>query len=146
MTTRPTDATALDYATPTPAPGPMPGRTLIVAGLLVAVGVGGFALSERHAPTSLIPAVAGLLLGACGGLALARPAWTKHAMHAAAALALLGLLASAGRLGSVLASGNVPDALAFSSQVAMATLCAAFVVMCVLWFVGNRKARRAAGA
>ena len=144
MTTRPTDATPpLDYAAAPPSAGPMPGRALVVAGLLVAVGVAGYALGPSRSATSLIPAVAGLLLGLCGGLALAKPSWTKHAMHAAAAVALLGLLASAGRLGGVLASGAVPDPLPLASLVAMATLCAAFVVMAVLWFVGNRRARRA---
>lgn len=69
--------------------------TLVFAGLLVLLGVGAYVLSGMKSVTALIPAFAGVILGACGALAVAKPGVRKHAMHAAVVVAALGLLAAA---------------------------------------------------
>ena len=76
--------------------------TLIFAGLLILLGVGGYAaasagvMGAKASPTALIPAVVGILIGICGVVAL-RESLRKHAMHGAVLVGLLGCLAGAGR-------------------------------------------------
>src|SRR5207253_7402475 len=70
--------------------------------LLVGLGVDGYAdvvgligPTEPHSPTALIPAYFGAALILCGLIAL-NENLLKHAMHAAAMVGLVGLLAGAG--------------------------------------------------
>jgi hypothetical protein len=68
----------------------------------------------------------------------------KHAMHGAAGVALLGFLASGGRLASKLGdifAGNISRPLMFS--ILMAVLCLAYVLLSVRSFIAARKARNA---
>ena len=126
----------------------MPPKTIVFALALIAVGVVAYAITLGHSaghPTALIPAAEGVLLLICGLLAL-KPAMLKHAMHAAAVVGLLGLLAAAGRLISALVRGVVPDALALTSLLLMIALSAGFVLACVLHFRATRKARESAVA
>jgi hypothetical protein len=112
--------------------------SLIAAALLIALGVGGYVVSDSDKPaTALIPAFAGLLIGLAGAAAL-KEAWRMHAMHAVAGLALLGVLAPAGRM----ASAGLPDSsLAAGSQIGMLVICAGLLALCVKSFIDARKAR-----
>jgi uncharacterized membrane protein len=100
-------------------------------------------INARPSPTALIPAVAGVLLIFLGALAL-RPAMRKHAMHAAAVVALLGVIAPVGRLISTAVNRGLSASPAVVSQIIMAVLCAIFLALCVRSFVMVRRARNQA--
>ena len=118
----------------------MPRLAILFGVLLILVGIGGYTLGgENKSPTALIPAFVGLLLAVCGAIGLTGPGARKHAMHAAAAIGLLGFLAAAGRLLSSLMRGNIPPALTISALALMAVLCGLFVVLCVGSFVSARR-------
>ena len=103
------------------------------------LGVGGYALAATRSVTALIPALFGLLLLGLGVLARSDGA-RKHAMHAAATVALVGFAGAVFRLVSSPAGGGT---LAVSSQIAMALLTGAFVALCVKSFIDTRRARAA---
>src|SRR5262245_47669024 len=69
----------------------------------------------------------------------------KHAMHAAAALALLGFLATAAlsfpKLPALLSGGEVERPNAVIAQAIMAALCAVFVGLCIKSFLDARRRR-----
>ena len=119
--------------------------TVGVGVLLVALGAWGYlgAAEEHRSGTALIPAYLGLALVLLGLLAF-KDSLRKHVMHAAAALGLVGLLASGGRLAARLAGGGTLDRAALASG-GMALLCAVFVALCVNSFVQARRARARAG-
>lgn len=103
----------------------------------------GTAETAKAAPskTALIPAVFGLLLLICGTLGLDERL-RKHALHAAAAIGLVGFLAAGGRLGSKMGdvlSGNISRPMWFI--ILMAVLCLAYVVLSVRSFIQARRAR-----
>lgn len=113
------------------------GIILILLGLVGYVGSGGASV------TALIPAGFGVVLTALGFAA--RYEWArKHAMHAAAALGLLGFLGSVPgllQLPTLLAGGDVARPMAVISQSIMAVLMALFVGLCVKSFIDARRAR-----
>lgn len=132
----------------------MPIVSVIFGALLIAVGIWGrfggdlglwqplgFAAPERLSGTALIPAYVGSALFLLGLLAL-KPAWLKHAMHAAAAIGLLGFLAASGRLIHAFISTGTPHGVGGASVTLMTLLCAAFVALCVNSFVQTRRRRR----
>ena len=112
--------------------------TAIVFGLLLAIlGVAGYVISPVSV-TALIPAFFGIILLVLGFLARAE-ALRKHAMHAAAAVALIGFV---GALFSLLrAPLETRSGLANFSQAAMALITAVFVILCVNSFRAARRAR-----
>jgi hypothetical protein len=114
--------------------------TTILFGLaLILLGLGGYFLTGTSSFTALIPAVPGLLLMVLGFLARSDSA-RKHAMHAAAAVALV---AFAGTLASLfMTPAGVRSAIALYSQVATVLLTGLFVVLCVRSFVAARRGRR----
>lgn len=114
--------------------------TAIVFGLLLTLlGFVGYFLTGTSSFTALIPAAFGLLLVVLGFIARAEAA-RKHAMHAAAAVALVGFL---GALMSLLRTPTgVRSAVALASQVTMLLLTGIFVVLCVRSFIAARRARR----
>ena len=69
----------------------MANTTFGIAAALIVIGVVGYVATDRQSATALIPAFLGLLLLAFGWLAR-NDAYRKHAMHAVAVFALLGLL------------------------------------------------------
>ncbi|MBX3419549.1 MAG: hypothetical protein KF851_18245 [Pirellulaceae bacterium] len=92
--------------------------------------------------TALIPAAFGMLLVICGTLGTL-PDLRKHAMHVAAAVALLGFLASFGRLAmgiGKLLEGDFSRATLF--LMGMAALCGAYVFLSIQSFRQARKARQ----
>ncbi len=122
----------------------MPGLSAGFGVSLLALGVGVYLASGRSSLTALIPAAFGLALFALGLLAK-RPSATKHAMHAAAAIALVGFLGSADGivgLGRMVAGGSVELPLAVAAKGVMAAGLAAFLWLCVKSFRQARLARR----
>ena len=120
--------------------------------LLIALGIwgywgGAFGLweplgltrPEKLSGTALIPAYVGVALVALGLLAL-KDALRKHAMHGAAMIGVLGLLAAVGR---ILMTGSV-QGVGGASLITMALLCGVFVALCVNSFLQARRRRRAA--
>ncbi len=125
----------------------MPIVTLVTGGLLSALGILGFALSDPRSLTALIPLAFGTLLEVCGALAL-RPELKKHAMHGASVVSLLGILGSAPGAISFLrliTGGDVTRPFAVKIQAAMFIICAVFLVLCVRSFQEAR-ARRIASS
>ena len=144
----------------------------IVFGLiLIGIGVTGFALpgksvksaevndnaaadagvseqtSSKRSITALIPAFVGIIIAGCGWLATVKPDVTKHAMHGAAGIALLGAIAATGR--------GVPSLFKYFSDSAsvngrvllflmlMAIICWTYVVLSILSFRAARMAGEA---
>ena len=105
--------------------------------LLILVGVG-FYLATMTSFTALIPALFGLLIFLCGWIGTRRPSWNKHAMHLAAALALVAILGSAMPAYSGLASGSGLT-LPVLEQLLTILLCLIFVVMAVRSFMSARQ-------
>ena len=121
--------------------------TILFGVALGAVGSYGYAASEsQHKVTALIPAGFGVVLMICGALA-ASDKIRKHAMHAAAAIGLIGFLVTAVRLGmklsTILSEGTF--GLALQMTALMAALCLVFVGLCVNSFVQARLLRHKGG-
>jgi hypothetical protein len=113
--------------------------TTIVFGLvLTLLGFLGYFMTGTSSFTALIPAAFGIVLVALGFLARSE-ALRKHAMHAAAAVALLGMI---GALIPLLRTApGVRPAIAVYSQVAMVIITGLFVALCVRSFIAARRAR-----
>lgn len=133
----------------------MPFAAILFGTLLAVVGVGGYFYTGTSSVTALIPAAFGGMLTLLGILAMAKDSLRKHAMHAAAAIALLGFIMPAvmalpkiPRLiteGKVLRNGTDATT-AVLIQLSMAVLCLMFVALCVNSFVAARRRRRQAQA
>jgi hypothetical protein len=111
---------------------------------LILLGVVCWALTEPTPEkgkswTALIPAIEGVLLLACGAVALS-PKLLKHAMHLAAVIGVLGFI---GALQTIIK--RKPSGLALVDMAGMALLSAIFVGLCVWSFIQARRARRAQG-
>ncbi len=116
----------------------MSSTTILFGVLLTLLGLAGYVLTGASSPTALIPTIFGLLLLALGLLARLEP-MRKHAMHAAATVALLGC---GGALFSLMRTPAGPRSpMAVSSQTAMVILTAVFVGLCVKSFIDVRRAR-----
>ena len=119
--------------------------TALLAAILVVLGVGLYLGSGRGSVTALIPAFFGVAFGLCAALAT-NAHRRKHAMHAAAMLALLGAGGSARGIPDVLkllGGESVERPAAAWGQVAMMLLCLVFLVLAVRSFVAARRARKA---
>jgi len=116
--------------------------TIGFGALLILVGLGGYLAAESQSPTALIPAGFGLILAMLGAVAL-KDSLRKHAMHAAAALGLLGCLLPGIMVVRRLLQPADPtkSQLGLISQAVMALTCAIFVGLCVRSFIAARRAR-----
>jgi hypothetical protein len=115
--------------------------TLVVGVLLVAVGLAGYWLQDApRSWTALIPAFLGVAFLVLGSLAY-KDHLRKHAMHAAAALGLLGVLTGLGRLLAAAVAGKLTLGLATICISLMIVLCAVFVGLCVNSFIQARRRR-----
>ena len=118
----------------------MPSTTRLVGFVLIILGLASYVLTGMTSMTALIPAFFGvvflLLAMAARGESLRR-----HMMHAAAAVALLGLLGTLARLVPALAAGELMRP-AVLSQLAMSLVLAVYVVLGVQSFIHARRARR----
>lgn len=107
---------------------------------IISVGLTGV----EGSPTKYIPAVFGVLLGACGAVA-SKPSARKHAMHLAAMVGMIGAVAGGGRAAMGIAKWArgeaIENQLAFTMVCLMAILCAAFVGLCIRSFIQARRSR-----
>ncbi|CAN5809097.1 hypothetical protein BH20ACI4_BH20ACI4_31930 [soil metagenome] len=118
----------------------MPATSILFGGLLILVGIIGYvygSMNGNASITALIPAIFGLLLAILGYVAKAKENLRKHLMHAALLVALLGFLASAGRLFSKFSELTMSAAVV--SQIAMALVCLLFVILGIKFFIDARK-------
>ena len=122
--------------------------TIIVGIVLILLGVFTYMGTGAKFPTSLIPAVFGLLLSACGVLARTtdlkkRALW----MHIAVTVGLLGFLGTAKSIFDFfeLRSGvQFKFPVAVEEKAAMSVLLLVFTIFCVRNFINSRRARLAA--
>jgi len=116
--------------------------------LLVALGLAGYLTPEtfgtgkggaeaKASPTALIPAGVGAALFLCGVVVALRPGARKHAMHAAAAVALIG--AAGGFVPVISRHLNFSESAVVLASL-MTGLCVLFVVLCVRSFIAARAA------
>ena len=110
------------------------GRVLIIIGI---IGYGYGYMNGYASVTAFIPAFFGIALMVLGHLAKAKDSLRKHLMHAAVLIALLGFLASAGRLLSKIT--EITLSAAVISQLTMAIICFLFVAISVRFFMNARK-------
>ena len=111
--------------------------------VLIALGVIGYVGTAAVSITALIPAIFGAVLTILGWLAL-NERYRKHALHLAAAVALVGLLGAVpGLIGlfDLISGAEVQRPAAVVSQSLMAILMAVFVGLCVRSFLEARRAR-----
>jgi hypothetical protein len=122
----------------------MPAVALVIGGLLILLGLGGFILggATDSVRSALIPAYAGLPIAICGGISFLGPKARMIAMHVAVLVGLLGVLASLGGIFARVVPGNA-SGLAVVSLLGMLILCATFTALAVRSFVDARRARRA---
>jgi hypothetical protein len=121
----------------------MPIISIVVGVLLDLVGIFAYVATGSTQKTALIPCIIGMLIFVAGVLAT-RPSFLKHAMHAAAVIALLGFLAGAGRFSSSLLSllkGGEAKWIALFSVGSMTVLCGFYLALCVRSFIEARRAR-----
>jgi hypothetical protein len=102
------------------------------------VGKDGQPAAAGH-PSGLSPVGVGAILIVAGVASMAAPGARKHAMHAAAAVSLLGTV---GGLVPVILRSFRFEEVAVKVGLAMSVLCAIFLAMCVNSFVQARKARQ----
>jgi uncharacterized membrane protein len=109
--------------------------------VLILLGLASYLLTGRTSVTALIPAFFGAVFVILA-LVARNEAARKHAMHAAVALALIGLLATLARVVPALAGGNLmrPAVLA---QLAMVVLLGVYIALGVKSFKEARRARLA---
>lgn len=122
----------------------MAGTTITFGTLLILLGVVGYVATGAVSITALIPAFFGIVFALLGLLAR-NDGLRKHVMHAAAVLALVGLVATVrvffGPLPTLLAGGEVARPAAVISQAIMAVLSLGFLVLCIKSFRDARRAR-----
>jgi hypothetical protein len=117
----------------------VPAITRLVGFLLAILGIAAYALTGFASMTALIPAFFGvffILLALAARSASAR----RHAMHIAVAVAVLGLLATLGRVVPALGAGQVGRP-AVITQLLMAVILAVYVALGIKSFVDARRAR-----
>ena len=119
-------------------------RTTIVFGLvLIALGIAGYVGTAAVSITALIPAIFGAALAILGWLAL-NERYRKHAIHLAAAMAIVGFLGAVpGLIGlwDLISGAEVQRPAAVVSQSVMAVVMGFFVGLCVKSFIDARRAR-----
>lgn len=106
------------------------------------IGILGYAWGFFNPPlsyTSLIPAGFGVVLMLLGHASLMKDTMRKHLMHVAVVIGLLGFFAA---LGGLFRKG-LPTTLSAGvlSQLGMAIVCLAFVILCVRSFIAARRER-----
>jgi hypothetical protein len=106
------------------------------------VGKDGLPATPGH-PSAMAPLATGVLLILAGVVSLAAPGTRKHAMHAAALVALFGVVG--GLVPAALRSFAV-EQVAVKVGLGMSVLSAIFLFLCVRSFVEVRRARARAAA
>ena len=119
----------------------MPSTAIWIGRILIIIGLAGYAygfFSGSASITAMIPAFFGIVLTVLGHLATAKESMSKHFMHAAVLVALIGFVLPAGRVLSKI--GDVTMSAAYLSQIGMALFCLLFVVLGIRSFIAARKA------
>lgn len=117
--------------------------TLGIGGVLIAAGLIAYLATGAASVTALIPAFVGLLMLVAGLVARSNPAARRHSLHAAMALALLGVIGSlmnVFQLGSLLA-GTAERPGAIITSTIMFVLLVAYLIVGVRSFVQARAKR-----
>lgn len=120
--------------------------TITFGVVLILLGLLGFFATGHHAPTALIPAIAGLILAALGALANTEDAKKRMLyMHIAVTIGLLGFLGTAKSIVDyiqmVVGGRQFPHPVAVEEKAAMAGVLLVFVALCVRSFISARRAR-----
>lgn len=116
-------------------------KSIIAGAVLIVVGVFGNIVSDTGSITTLIPAFIGVIFVVLGAAGRAKPDLNHHLMHAAATLALVVLLSSAGS-----AIGRGSTGLALFTQLATIVVTGTFLVLAIQSFRAARVAREAEAA
>jgi len=116
-------------------------KSIIAGAVLIVVGMFGNIVSDTGSITTLIPAFVGVIFVVLGAVGRAKPDLNHHVMHAAATLALVALLSSAGS-----AIGRGSTGLALFTQLATIVVTGAFLVLAIQSFRAARVAREAEAA
>jgi hypothetical protein len=119
--------------------------TIVTGVLLILLGLASYLYTGHQYPTSLIPSAFGILLVAFGSMA-ETPVQRRRmlAMHIAVTVGLLGFLATAAALVSVvqLIKGKLfPYPIAIEEKAAMSVLLLIYVLLCVRSFIVARRSR-----
>ncbi|MEZ5285791.1 MAG: hypothetical protein R2712_13480 [Vicinamibacterales bacterium] len=117
----------------------MPATTRLFGIVLMLIGIGSYVLTGQHV-TALIPAFFGIVFVALAYVARNESA-RKHAMHAAVALALLGVLGTLGRALPAVIDGQIGRP-AVIAQVVTGIVMAVYVALGVQSFIAARRARK----
>ena len=123
----------------------LPKTTIVYGIILIMLGMIGYFVTSQTSVTALIPAFFGMVIVIAGALAQKEPR-RKHAMHAAAALALLGFFGTFRGIGSLvtlIGGGEVARPAAAISQSIMAVLSLGFVLLCIKSFKDARRNKAA---
>ena len=123
----------------------MPSISIICGVLLVLIGIAGYingVTNDKASVTALIPAFIGIILAVSGILGLKYEGSRKHLMHGAIVVALLGFIATAGRLMSKMSELSASPAVL--SQASTAIVCLAFVILAIRSFAAARRERNSA--
>jgi hypothetical protein len=118
----------------------MPGTTRIVGILLIVLGVASYSLTGRTSITAMIPAFFGAALLLCAIVARRSDAARRHAMHAAVAIGMVGMLAALAR-GVPAALGDGLRRPAVISQLIMGAVLLIYVALGVRSFIEARRRR-----
>lgn len=123
----------------------MPFATFLLSGFLIGLGFIGYYGSGRESITALIPAFFAVPILICATLSLSA-GWRKHAMHAAAGLALIGFLATVKSWWDIIVTlqGNSEILARTLAKATMAGLCALYLILAIRSFVLARRARKLA--
>ncbi len=120
----------------------MPKVAIAIGIVLIVVGGWAYLASGPGAsPTALIPAVLGVALAVAGLIGLRGGPARRHAMHGAAAVALIGVLGSVGQLIASPAANSEHADIANTAGLLNLALCGAFLVLAIWSFVQARRAR-----
>lgn len=130
----------------------MPKITIGYGILLIIIGVGGyFGAQAQHAAldidkpvslTALIPAIFGFVAFDLGLLALLVDKARKHAMHGAAVVSLLAIVAPTVRILGAMSKGNFDiTKISTIALLSMAVVSAIFLALCVRSFIVARRSR-----
>lgn len=119
--------------------------TLVTALVLIVLGVAVFIATGSSAPTALIPAYFGIVLGILGLLSNTKNSKRRMLfMHIAVTVGLIGVIFPGWRGISDLiaqARGHAILAAAMKEELAMAAICLVYVLLCVRSFIAARRTR-----
>lgn len=115
----------------------MPTTAILFGVILIALGIVGYVMTGQSSVTALIPSFFGIALAGLGLAANAKESLRKHLMHGAVVVALLGFIATAGRLLSRLSELTATPAVI--SQAIMAAVCLVFVILAIKSFAAARR-------